>query len=68
MTVRTTAEVAADLRCSSRKVTDTASKYGIGLNLGGRAGFRFTEADIAALLEVLRPEVEVAPRRRRRAS
>jgi hypothetical protein len=68
MSTKTTAEVAAELRISDRKVTDLATKYGIGANVGGRAGFRFRESDIEALWEAMRPQVEVTPRRRRRAS
>jgi excisionase family DNA binding protein len=56
----TTREVAALLRCTPRKVTKTATEHGIGANLGGRAGFRFTEADIDALRESMRPVAESA--------
>lgn len=68
MTAQTAAEVAEEFRCSKRKVTDLASQHGIGANVGGSAGFRFTEADKLALWEAMRPKVEVAVRRRRRAS
>lgn len=68
MSTMTTAEVAEILRCSERKVTETATKHGIGANLGGRAGFRFRQADVDDLWDVLRPKVEVAPRRRRRSA
>lgn len=64
---KTTAEVADRLRISKRKVTDLATKHSIGANVGGSAGFRFREADVEALWEAMRPAVEVAPRRRRRA-
>lgn len=66
MTVKTTAEVAAELRLSERKITDLAAKHGIGANAGGRAGFRFTDADVLALWEAMRPKTEATPRRRRR--
>ena len=68
MSVFTASEVAAELRCSTRKVTETASAHGIGANLGGRAGYRFTEADKLALWEAMRPKVAAVVRRRRRAS
>ena len=69
MTVKTTTEVAEMLRCSPRKVTETAVRHGIGMDLGGRAGFRFTEADVLALQDALRLKVLPTPRRRtRRAS
>lgn len=48
-TLRTAREAAALLQCSARKVTKTATENGIGVNLGGRAGFRFTEDEIDAL-------------------
>lgn len=65
MSVMTTAEVAAELRCSPRKVTETASRHSIGANLGGKAGYRFTEADVRALWDALRPVAVVAKRKRR---
>lgn len=65
-TTRTAAEVADKFRCSTRKVTDTASKYGIGANLGGRAGYRFTEADELALWEAMKPSRPEPSMRRRR--
>lgn len=68
MTALTAAEVAAEMRCSKRKVTDVASANGIGANLGGRAGFRFTEADVARLWEAMRPAPAVQRRRKRRSS
>lgn len=64
---KTTAEVAEVFRCSRRKITDTAARHGIGMDLGGRAGYRFTDADVNALREALRPAAVVVPRRRRRA-
>lgn len=62
----TTADVADRLRCSKRKVTATATRLGLGANLGGRAGFRFTEADVEAMWESMRPTAPVQARRRRR--
>lgn len=67
MTTFTTADVAEQMRCSRRKITDTATAHRIGANLGGSAGFRFTETDIALLWEALRP-ASLTPRRRRRRS
>jgi len=67
MSTRTTAEVAAELRISERKVTDLAARYGIGANIGGSAGFRFRDSDVDAIWEALRPKTETTPRRRRRA-
>lgn len=60
---KTAAEVALAFKCSKRKVTDEASRLGIGYNLGGSAGFRFTEADVAALRRALTPAPKVEGRR-----
>jgi hypothetical protein len=68
MTTHTVYEVAEEFRCSARKVADVARAEGIGANLGGRAGWRFTEADKVALWEAMRVKPVVAVRRRRRAS
>lgn len=68
MSTKTAAEVADELRISKRKVTDLATSLGIGANVGGRAGYRFTEYDVLALWEAMRPKVAETPRRRRRAS
>lgn len=67
VTTETAAEVAARFRCSTQKVRQEAAKHQIGVNLGGRAGWRFTPEDVAALHEALRPEPPApAPGRRRR--
>lgn len=66
MTTYTTAEVAERLRCSARKIRTVAAQNGIGIELGGRAGFRYTEADVAAIIDALRPAEAVKPRRRKR--
>lgn len=68
MSTRTTTEVAAELRISERKVTDLATRYGIGANVGGSAGFRFRDSDVDALWEAMRPKVDITPRRRRRSA
>lgn len=61
-------DIADWLRCSKRKVSDVATEHGIGANLKGRAGWRFTEADKLALWEAMRPKKPVVTRRRRRAA
>lgn len=67
--VQTAYEVADEFRCSTRKVTDIARANRIGVNLGGRAGWRFNRADVLALWEAMRPPAPIeVPRRRRRAS
>ena len=64
----TTAEVAEELRCSGEHVRVLAKRLGVGYHLGGRAGWRFTEADVTAMKEALRPVKPVSVRRRRRAA
>lgn len=67
----TASEVAAWLRCSRAKIYKLARENGIGMNLGGRAGWRFTAADKLALQRALRPTKQAPtqirrPKRRRR--
>lgn len=62
-TDKTSAEVAAEFRCSARKVTDEATRRGIGMNLGGRAGYRFTDADVERLRKAMAPVVITEGRR-----
>lgn len=66
--VSTAVEVADEFRCSPRKVTEVATANSIGANLGGRAGYRFTEADKLALWEAMRPKHVTVARRRRRSA
>lgn len=63
--MRTAPEVAAELRCNRQTVVRMAKRLGVGMNLGGRAGFRFSDDDIATMREALRPKV--VTRRRRSA-
>lgn len=59
----TTADVAARLSCSPYKVRTLAQQVGVGINLGGRGGYRFTEAEYEQLRESMR--VHPRPARRR---
>lgn len=59
----TAAEVAAVFRCDPRKIWTEARKHGIGANLGGRAGWRFTEADVDKLRRAMAPAAPVKKRR-----
>ncbi|SDC44868.1 hypothetical protein [Nocardioides lianchengensis] len=70
METQTVYEVADEFRCGREKIAKTAREHGIGMNLGGSAGWRFTAADKEALREALKPKqaVPVARRRRRRAA
>jgi transposase-like protein len=58
---QTRAEVAAEFRCSPRKVSEVARKHGIGADLGGRAGWRFTAADKSRLLAAMKPAKSKPP-------
>lgn len=64
----TTPEMAERLRCSTWLVKKLARDKGIGLRLPGKAGWRFTTADEAALKTLLAPSAPVAVRRRKRRS
>lgn len=66
--IYTTADLAAELHCSTRKVRKAAATLGIGINLAGSAGFRYTEAEREQLHASMRPgrEPAVTPRRKRR--
>lgn len=64
----TTADLATRWRCSERKVRKVAAELGVGADLGGRAGYRYTEAEAEALWKSLQPVQAVAPRRRRRSA
>lgn len=62
----TTAEVAEHLRCGPRKVRKVAKANGLGINLEGKAGYRYTQADVDALWEAMRPQQPVVAKRRKR--
>lgn len=65
----TTADLAASVGFASRKtVLRHAKTLGLGIDLGGRAGKRFSEADRQRLIESLRPAPAPPTRRRRRAA
>jgi len=59
----TAAEVAARFGCSARKIKQEAARFGIGMNLRGRAGWRFSEADVEKLRRALTPPPAVEGRR-----
>lgn len=61
-----TADLAEDFKTSRKTIRKRASALGIGIDLEGRAGFRYTEADRQKLIESLRPAAPVAPKRKRR--
>jgi len=68
MTTFTTAEVAEQLRIGVRKVRKVAASIGAGINVGGTAGYRYTQSDVDALWDAMRPAQPVERRRKRRTS
>lgn len=59
----TATQVAAIFGCSPRKVWTEARRHGIGFNLEGRAGWRFTEADVEKLRKAMAPPAPVEGKR-----
>lgn len=57
------ARVAEIFGCTPRKVREEAAKCGAGMNLKGRAGWRFTDADVTKLRKAMAPEPPVQQRR-----
>jgi len=64
----TTTDLAAEFGLTTKTIRKKAAKLGLGIDLDGRAGFRYSETDRAKLIESMRPIVDVAPRRRRRSA
>lgn len=60
-----TADLAAELGTARKTIRKKAARLGIGIDLEGRAGFRYSEADRRALLDSMKPSAPVAPRRKR---
>ena len=63
-----TEDLATEFGIHKKTVRKRAAALGIGINLEGRAGFRYTEADYQRLVDALRPVVTVKKPRRRRAA
>lgn len=66
----TTADIAGRLDLERKAVRRRARALNLGINLEGRAGYRYSEADYARLVESMRPTADVPKRqpKRRRAS
>lgn len=65
----TTADLAALAGFKSSKAArKRARALGLGINLEGRAGYRYSEADVARLIESMRPTPDTGRRRKRRAA
>lgn len=66
--VYTTADLASEFGVHKNTIRKRAARLGIGIDLEGRAGFRYSEADRQKLIESLRPVAPAAPRKRRRVA
>jgi biotin operon repressor len=64
----TATSLAAELGISPRTVREHARPLGLGINIKGRAGYRFSEADRQALIDSLKPPAPVKARRKRRVA
>lgn len=53
---------------SAKSARKRARLLGIGIDLEGSAGYRYSEADLAKFVESMRPVVEPAQRKRKRAA
>ena len=63
-----TATLAAELGLTRPTIRAKAAKLGIGIDLDGRAGFRYSEADRQKLIDSMKPTPTVQRRRRRRVA
>lgn len=64
----TLTEVAGVFRCERRKIAKLARENRIGLQLGGRAGWRFTEADVRQIADLMRPKPQARRDKRKRVA
>lgn len=51
-----TRDLAEQFGCSDWKVRQLARQLSVGIDLGGRAGFRFTPADVEKIRRALAPK------------
>lgn len=64
----TTRDVAARIDLGTKATRRKAKALGLGIDLEGRAGFRYCEADVQKLIDSMRPIVTPAPRKKKRAA
>lgn len=65
----TTESLAAEFQVDRKTLRRKARALGIGIDFGGRAGFRYNDEDRRKLIDSLRPvEVKKARKPRRRAA
>lgn len=58
-----TRDLAEQFGCSEWKVRTVARQLGVGMDLGGRAGFRFTPGDVERIRKALAPKPPVERKR-----
>lgn len=63
-----TNDLAASIGLGPKATRKKAKALGLGIDLEGRAGFRYSEADRQKLIDSMRPAAPVARRRKRRAA
>ena len=59
-----TSDLAAEFGVSPKTIRRRAATLNLGIDFGGRAGFRYSDDDRRRLIESLKPEAP-APRKRR---
>lgn len=62
----TTESLADEFGIHPKTLRRKARQLGIGIDLAGRAGFRYSDEDRARLVESMRPTTTTTTRRRRR--
>lgn len=62
------ADLADELGVARKTLRRKASKLGIGIDLEGRAGYRYSEDDRRKLIDSMRPAAPVPSKRRRRVA
>lgn len=63
----TTAALAAEFGVERKTIRRKAASLGLGIDLGGRAGYRYNDDDRRRLIESMKPDAPVARKRRRAA-
>lgn len=58
-----TRDLAHQFGCSDWKVRNIARQLGVGMDLGGSAGFRFTPEDVEKIRKALAPKPPVERKR-----
>ena len=64
----TTTDLAAEFQVSVKTVLRWTKELDLGMKLGRRAGYRYSDKDRARIVERFRQDATPAPRRKRRAA